>query len=189
MERSKLTRHAALAVAAILLQSLAGCDGDDGGSSDTPLPQHTVTVSGLPSSASVTLQNNAGDDLTVSANGTTAFPTNWASSSSYAITVKSHSPAVQCAVSNASGSMASAGADPTVTCSAGTLTAVHSFDSTSGMFPEGGLTPDSAGNLYGTAREGGAPYMGTVFKLTPKNDSSGGYVETVLHSFGSGTDG
>ncbi|MGA8152260.1 MAG: choice-of-anchor tandem repeat GloVer-containing protein [Terriglobales bacterium] len=43
------------------------------------------------------------------------------------------------------------------------------------------LTFDSAGSLYGTANGGGTYGYGVVFKLTP--NSSGGWKETVLHTF------
>lgn len=64
-----------------------------------------------------------------------------------------------------------------------------------GAQPLSNLILDSAGNLYGTASQGGA-YAGTtasgagigvVFELTPQQD--GTWTETVLHSFGNGTDG
>src|SRR5579872_3382019 len=45
------------------------------------------------------------------------------------------------------------------------------------------LLPDMAGNLYGVAYEGGASGFGAVFKM----DKTG--KESVLYSFGSGTDG
>ena len=41
------------------------------------------------------------------------------------------------------------------------------FNSSTGYFPEAGVTFDSAGNLYGTAFEGGTLGFGTVFELTP----------------------
>lgn len=50
-----------------------------------------------------------------------------------------------------------------------------------------GLTPDSAGNLYGTTCEGGRWGEGTVFELLPK--SGGGWKEKTLHSFTGGADG
>ncbi len=56
-----------------------------------------------------------------------------------------------------------------------------------GQYPYGGLIFDAAGNLYGTTEFGGTNGYGTVFKLTPT--AGGGWTETVLHSFGSGTDG
>ena len=55
-----------------------------------------------------------------------------------------------------------------------------------GIGPEGGLTIDSEGQLYGTTYSGGeilGVSNGTVFRLSPKG------VITVLHSFTSGTDG
>lgn len=55
-----------------------------------------------------------------------------------------------------------------------------------GSMPQGGVTVDSAGNLYGTATCGGSRNSGVVFELTPGN---GGWTEKVLHNFGNGKDG
>ena len=58
---------------------------------------------------------------------------------------------------------------------------LHSFDyRRDGDFPYGGLILDGAGNLYGTLSAGGAHRAGAAFKLTP---ASGGWTETILHSF------
>jgi uncharacterized repeat protein (TIGR03803 family) len=63
---------------------------------------------------------------------------------------------------------------------------LHSFGSgTDGSTPESGLTLDHAGNLYGTTFYGGAYSHGTAFELSPGAD---GWTESVLHSFGNGTD-
>jgi uncharacterized repeat protein (TIGR03803 family) len=56
---------------------------------------------------------------------------------------------------------------------------LHSFDGTDGCGPRAGLTPDDAGNLYGTT-EGTIAFKGTAFKLS--FDSG---MTTVLHTFGS----
>ena len=48
------------------------------------------------------------------------------------------------------------------------------------------LAFDQAGNIYGTTSGGGMYGEGTTFELTP---SGGGYTESILHNFGSGTDG
>jgi len=64
-----------------------------------------------------------------------------------------------------------------------------------GAYPESGnLVFDAVGNLYGTTAFGGAYQSacgghdcGTVFELSP--DGGGKWTETVLHSFGNGTDG
>jgi uncharacterized repeat protein (TIGR03803 family) len=65
-----------------------------------------------------------------------------------------------------------------------TLTVLYAFTgSPDGNSPFGGVVRDAAGNFYGTTELGGAYGRGTVFKV----NSSG--TETVLHSFGRGTDG
>lgn len=51
-----------------------------------------------------------------------------------------------------------------------------------GATPYGALITDGAGNLYGTASEGGpSNHTGTVFEFSPKEE--GGWKYTVLHSF------
>jgi len=62
-----------------------------------------------------------------------------------------------------------------------TETILHSFQGTDGESPLGPLTFDSSGNLDGTTQFGGANGGGTVFELSP--GASGGWAETVLHSF------
>jgi uncharacterized repeat protein (TIGR03803 family) len=67
-------------------------------------------------------------------------------------------------------------------------TVLYNFTgSTDGASPIAALSMDAAGNLYGTTTAGGSSGKGTVFKLAaPKKQ---GRRETVLYSFGSGTDG
>jgi uncharacterized repeat protein (TIGR03803 family) len=68
----------------------------------------------------------------------------------------------------------------------GALTTLYSFCSqtncTDGSYPQGTLSQSANGNLYGTARYGGANGDGTVFVITLKGTL------TTLHSF-NGTDG
>jgi uncharacterized repeat protein (TIGR03803 family) len=66
------------------------------------------------------------------------------------------------------------------------LTELYSLSTDQGLFPEAGLTPDAAGNVYTTAWGGGVQGDGTIFELTPAAD--GGWAETTLFSF-DGTDG
>lgn len=58
----------------------------------------------------------------------------------------------------------------------------------SGEQPESGIVMDSAGNIYGTASEGGfnGNGDGVVYELSP---SQNGWLETILHTFGGGSDG
>jgi len=58
-----------------------------------------------------------------------------------------------------------------------------------GAHPYGELISDGAGNLYGTTDDGGTSDLGTVFKLTAPPGGVGPWIETVLYSFGGGTDG
>ncbi len=73
-----------------------------------------------------------------------------------------------------------------------TETVLHSFSlgTGDGFFPQGGLTIDGQGNLYGTTEDGGVYSHGTAFELTPAG--GGSWTETILHSFNQtigGTDG
>jgi uncharacterized repeat protein (TIGR03803 family) len=75
--------------------------------------------------------------------------------------------------------------------SAQTYKKLFEFNSNSvGIYPNGSLVLDSAGNLYGTTSEGGSCTLsygcGLVFELSPS--TSGGWTETILHVFG-GPDG
>jgi uncharacterized repeat protein (TIGR03803 family) len=65
-----------------------------------------------------------------------------------------------------------------------TYTVLHRFQGSpaDGQIPQAGVIGDSAGNLYGTTKYGGASNAGVVFKL----DKTG---ETVLYSFTGGADG
>jgi ABC-type molybdate transport system substrate-binding protein len=59
------------------------------------------TVSGA--TGALVLQDNAGDDLTVNANGAFTFATQLNSGTAYAVTVKAHPPGQGCAVTNGTG--------------------------------------------------------------------------------------
>lgn len=60
------------------------------------------------------------------------------------------------------------------------VTTLHSFDGTDGSSPKGNLICDAAGNLYGTANDGGLYDRGAVFELTP---GSGGWTFAVIYNF------
>jgi len=69
-------------------------------------------------------------------------------------------------------------------------TVLYSFAGGSdGAVPEAGLTMDKAGNLYGTTSAGGSAGNGTVFELVAPRKKDDAWTETVLYSFGTGTDG
>ncbi len=67
---------------------------------------------------------------------------------------------------------------------------LHNFSDNGkdGLRPEGSLTFDKAGNLFGTTDAGGIYNAGTVFELTP--GAGGGWTRKILHNFNpSGKDG
>jgi uncharacterized repeat protein (TIGR03803 family) len=69
---------------------------------------------------------------------------------------------------------------------------VHSFNSSFGVqgdSPMGNLVADSAGNLYGTASEGGTNKWGVVYELVRPVPPQTVWTEIVLHNFTNGTDG
>ena len=66
-----------------------------------------------------------------------------------------------------------------------TETVLYNFTGGSdGAHPQSRLTADGKGNFYGTTYQGGTSGSGTVFELSP--NGTGGWNETVLHSFNGG---
>jgi uncharacterized repeat protein (TIGR03803 family) len=58
---------------------------------------------------------------------------------------------------------------------------LHSFSTgTDGQYPQSAVILDPAGNLYGTTTLGGAYNIGTVFELSPADNT---WTEKILHSF------
>jgi hypothetical protein len=75
-----------------------------------------------------------------------------------------------------------------------TFTTIWSFTGANGdgeyPFPEGHLTFDSSGALYGTTAAGGSTGSnGTVYRLVPPASPGGAWSENVLYRFAGGTDG
>jgi uncharacterized repeat protein (TIGR03803 family) len=71
-------------------------------------------------------------------------------------------------------------------------TILYNFtDRSDGEYPQGALTLDSGGALYGTTTGSGEQggNQGSVFKLSPPDSLGGAWTETTLHSFTGGSDG
>jgi uncharacterized repeat protein (TIGR03803 family) len=143
------------------------------------------TVSGLSNGAQVTVQNNGADSITVVANGPFGFLTAIPYNGSYVVTVLVQPPALTCIVSGGSGPHITANVSVSITCSPATETVLYSFQSgtADGAYPTATVIQGSDGNFYGTTDTGGTANQGTMFRITPLG------VETVLYSFGNGTDG
>ncbi len=185
--RERLVRRQGLSwgLGAALASLLAGCGGGSSAPAAAPGAYAVSgTVSGLPAGASVTVEDNASDTLTLSANGPFTFRTTLASASAYAVTVLRHTVGVSCSVAQGSGSVGPGSVTGVaVQCGRGTETLLHSFGATGSPDGAGGvaLTMDSAGDLYGTTPQGGANGTGVIFEI-PK--TPGGYgAEVVVFNF------
>ena len=93
------------------------------------------TVSGL--SGTVVLQDNGGDNLTVTANGSFTFPTQLASGAAYAVTVLTQPSGQTCTVSSGTGTVGSANVTTvavicTTSGGSGTVTASDDFNRADG---------------------------------------------------------
>ena len=79
-----------------------------GGATGDSSPTYSVggSVSGL--SGTVVLQDNSGDDLTLTANGSFAFATKLADGAAYNVTVKTNPSGQTCSVANGTGTIAAA---------------------------------------------------------------------------------
>ncbi len=145
------------------------------------------TITGLGSSTGLVLANGT-DTLTVPANATGfTMPARVGNGASYSVTITQHAPALNCSVTNGSGVIGAANVtNIAVTCTAGAATVLHSFAGppSDGDNPWWGtLLLAKDGNFYGMTYQGGSNNLGAVFKVTPAG------VESLLWSFGNGTDG
>jgi len=144
---------AALSVITILVA--AGCGGGGGDNSAT----HTigVTVTGL--DGAVVLQNNGGNTITVTTDGTHTFPDQYPSGTAYDITVLTQPAHQGCMVINPSGTVAGAPVESaTAICRddglalfAGNAGGAGSADGTgaaASFQTPAGIATDTAGNVY-----------------------------------------
>ena len=145
------------------------------------------SIAGLGASLGLVLTNGM-DTLNVPASAAGfMMPASVAYGAQYNVTVAANVPGETCSVTQGSGTMAAANiTNVTIACKTWVESMLYSF----GGPPGDGATPwygslvlASDGNFYGLTSAGGTHNVGTVFKVTPAG------VETVLWSFGSGTDG
>jgi 6-phosphogluconolactonase len=116
---SFVLRTSRLFIIVPILCAISACGGGGGGGAAPPPPPPpppppatytvTATVSGLAGSG-LQLQNNAGDTLNVSQNGSVTFATALLSGAAYAISVSANpvNPVQQCAITNGSGTIGNA---------------------------------------------------------------------------------
>jgi hypothetical protein len=177
MRRHTTTLSIVALVSSLLLAACGGGDAYVGG-----------TVSGLPASTSVVLQNNATDTLTVSANGNFTFATALESSSAYSVTVLTHPAGATCTVFNGSGTIDSNGSDVsnvTVTC----IASASLTGTVSGLVAGTAVTLSNAGVTLAVAANGGFAFpglmsAGTTYSVTVTQNPAG---QTCSVANGSGT--
>jgi len=163
----------------LFLLGLAACsngrgsldEGGGGGSGQQPPPKVTIggTVAGL-SGSGLILQNNGGDDLTVSANGTFNFKTTVDAGSPYNITVLTQpsSPSQGCSIANAAGTATSNVTSVAVTCSTGSF---NVGGTVAGLLGSGLVLRNNGGDDLPIASNGSFTFAtalasGTAFEVT-----------------------
>src|SRR6266568_8630617 len=141
--------------------------------SSTSPTTYTVggSITGL--SGTVVLQDNGGDNLTATADGTFTFATPLADGSGYSVTVSTQPSGQTCTVANGSGTIAGANVTNVgVSCSASSSTATYTVGgSITGLSGTVVLQDNGGANLSATAD-------GTFTFATPLADGSG-YSVTV----------
>ena len=167
-----------------------GTSAATGGTTAAPTYSISVAVTGL-SGSGLVLQDNAGDDLAVSADGTFAFATKLQSTQTYTVTVKTQpsSPTQACTVSGGSGTITNSNVSSvTVNCSTKSFTIGGSL---TGLDGTGLVLQDNAGDdlalsannsfSFATPVLSGQPFAVTV-KTQPTNKS-----QTCVVTNGTGT--
>ena len=167
----RLARIAAVFPALIM----SACGGGGGGGGDT---RYTVggTVSGLIGSG-LLLQDNGQDNLAVAADGTFVFKTSLGNNASYSITVQSQptNPPQNCAITNGSGTVASANVTSAViTCTTqytvgGTATGVAGTGLVLQLNGGNDLSVPASGSFVFAANLAGATAYTLSIKTQPSN--------------------
>ena len=178
--------------ALIAILSVIGCGGGGTSSNNNTPVTYTVggTVSGLAGSGLV-LEDNGGNNLTVSANGSFTFTTALASGTTYSVTVLSQpsNPTQTCVVTSGSGTLSSSNVtNVSVACTTNTYTVGGTV---SGLAGSGLVLQDNGGNnltvsangpfTFTTALASGTTYSATVLSQ-PSNPT-----QTCSITSGSGT--
>jgi 6-phosphogluconolactonase (cycloisomerase 2 family) len=184
-----------VAALSVIALALAGCGGGgssgSGSSSPPPPAQYTIggTVTGLTGTGLV-LQDNGGDNLSVTQNGSFTFATKVNSGAAYSVTVMTQPSGQTCTVSNGSGTASANVTNVAVACTA-MSSSVTIGGTVTGLSGTGLVLQDNGGDnltikqngafTFATALATGKPYAVTV--LTQPTSPS----QTCTVSNGTGT--
>ena len=168
MKISKTTSLISLALISIVLTACGGSSTADGAVSGT--------LSGLNAGASLALQNNGADTITVTSNGTFVFPTKIAALGAFSVSIATQPVGQICAVSRATGVIPTDGNQANVTtvaCVSNTLGV-----RVSGLASGKTVTVGNAGvqivvNTNGVSTFSGVLTGGTSYALTVDSQPAG----------------
>jgi len=153
------------ALVLIAVAALAGCGGDDG-------DEWSIggTTSGL--TGTVVLQNNGGNNLSVTANGSFTFGSKVADGTAYAVTVATQPAGQTCAVANGSGRASADVTNVAVTC---TTNPTYSVGGSVSGLADGTtvVLQNNGGNNLPVSANG-------AFTFTNELQNGGAYAVTVL---------
>lgn len=122
MKRCLLSKATTVLGLAVLTASLLSGCGGGGGSSQSSTASGTQsyavagTLTSLAGGTSIVLQDNGGDDLTLTSNGTFIFAQNIQAGGTYAVTVLTQPTKQTCTVTNGSGSASANISNVAVNC-------------------------------------------------------------------------
>ena len=188
-----MKKFAFVLIACALITSCGG-GSSSSGSSSSPTPSTTgITVGGTVTglSGSVILQNNGGDTITVTGNGTFTFPTALASGKQYAVSTTTTSPNYYaCSITNGTGTVASSNVtNVAVSCSLVPQVAMACGNATS--IGSGNVAPlvidgfpCAAGGTAGGANNANVPYV-SVKICAPGSTTNCQIIDHVIVDTGS----
>ena len=184
-QKSRLLTSLKLAFVSATILHLAGCGGGSGMSTTT----YTVggTVSGL-SGSGLVLQDNAGDNLAVNANGAFSFARALAKGAAYSVLVSSQpgNPTQTCSVTSGSGVVGNNVSDVSVNCTTNSYTVGGTVTNLVG----GGLTLQNNGkdqlaiNSNGSFTFPATSLSGSAYNVATVVGPSSGQTCTVVNDSG-----
>jgi 6-phosphogluconolactonase (cycloisomerase 2 family) len=186
-----------MAAMGMLALALAACGGGGGSSappsqSSAPPPptQYSIggTVSGLTGTGLV-LQDNGGDNLSVSQNGAFTFATKINSGAAYSVTVMTQPSGQTCTVANGSGTASGNVTNVAVSCTAATAGTVTIGGTVTGLSGTGLVLQDNGGDNLTVSQNGTFTFAtalatGTAYAVTVATQPTG---QTCTVTNGTGT--
>jgi hypothetical protein len=163
------------------MMMLVSCGGGGGGGSGAKVNVNG-TVSGL--TGTVVLQDNAGDSVGISTNGTFTFPTTLANGSTYSITVLTQPAGETCSVTNGVGTVSGASiSNVCVNCAASAASFATDFSLQENPISECGRWTNgkTAGILWNDIKTLTGNAVGTAISPT-------GYDDNIAHLSGFAAD-